>query len=55
MGQERNKAREQEPLLRAKNFEEVSQGFDEEVAFLEANRCLNCKNAKEVPSFLSDL
>ena len=64
MGQERNKAREQEPLLRAKNFEEVSQGFDEEVAFLEANRCLNCKNAKckercpvgvDIPAFIQKI
>ena len=38
-------AREQEPNIRNKNFKEVSQGYDEELALNEASRCLNCKNA----------
>ena len=37
-------AREQEPNIRNKNFKEVSQGYDEELALNEASRCLNCKN-----------
>ncbi len=37
--------REQEPQVRAKNFEEVCLGYNEEEAMAEASRCLNCKNA----------
>lgn len=33
----------QDPLVRAKNFNEVSLGFPEESAVAEANRCLTCK------------
>ena len=36
--------REQEPVVRAKNFEEVCLGYNEEEAKEEASRCLNCKN-----------
>ena len=35
---------EQEPEVRAKNFEEVCLGYTEEEAVQEASRCLNCKN-----------
>ena len=35
---------EQEPAVRAHNFEEVAQGYTEEMAITEATRCLNCKN-----------
>lgn len=35
---------EQEPLIRNKNFNEVSLGYSEETAIAEAKRCLNCKN-----------
>lgn len=38
--------REQEPAVRAKNFEEVCLGYNEEEAKEEASRCLNCKNAQ---------
>ncbi len=38
--------REQEPKVRATNFEEVCYGYNEEEAVAEAGRCLNCKNAK---------
>lgn len=34
----------QEPLIRAKNFDEVTLGYTEEMALDEAARCLNCKN-----------
>ena len=42
----RTKAREQEPLVRATNFEEVCYGFNLEEAQLEASRCLHCKNPR---------
>lgn len=35
--------REQDPMLRAKNFKEVCLGYSDEEALLEAKRCLNCK------------
>ena len=38
--------REQEPLVRAANFDEVCYGYNEEEAVEEASRCLNCKNAR---------
>lgn len=56
--------REQEPLVRAKNFEEVCLGYDEKEAVDEAERCLNCKNAQcvkgcpvsiDIPGFVSEV
>ena len=38
--------REQDPKVRAVNFEEVCLGYNEEEAVLEAARCLNCPNPK---------
>ena len=38
--------REQEPKVRAKNFEEVCLGYNREEAIEEAGRCINCKNAR---------
>lgn len=35
---------EQDPKVRARNFEEVSLGYTAEEAINEASRCLNCKN-----------
>jgi glutamate synthase (NADPH) small chain len=35
---------EADPKIRVTNFEEVSKGFDELLAFEEAKRCLECKN-----------
>lgn len=35
--------REQDPVLRASNFEEVCYGYNAEEARIEASRCLNCK------------
>ena len=55
---------EQEASIRAKNFEEVCLGYDEERAFKEANRCLGCKKPKcvsgcpvsiNIPAFISEL
>ena len=36
--------REQDPKVRATNFEEVCLGYNKEEAEAEASRCLNCKN-----------
>ena len=38
--------REQDPSVRATNFEEVCLGYNEEEALKEASRCLKCKNPK---------
>lgn len=38
--------REQDPKVRAHNFEEVCYGYDEQEALLEASRCLNCRNPR---------
>ena len=54
----------QEPSVRAHNFSEVALGYTPEIAFAEAARCLNCKNAPcvqgcpvniDIPSFISKL
>lgn len=42
--------REQDPKLRATNFEEVCLGYDKPEAMLEASRCLNCRNPRCVPA-----
>lgn len=53
--------REQEPSVRAKNFDEVCLGYNKEEAMLEATRCLKCKNPQcqkgcpvniDIPSFI---
>ena len=38
--------REQDPKVRAHNFEEVCYGYNLEEAVLEASRCLHCKNPR---------
>ena len=38
--------REQEPKVRATNFNEVCLGYNKDEAMEEASRCINCKNAK---------
>ena len=43
-GMTRVPVREQDPKVRATNFEEVCLGYNEEEAVEEAKRCLNCKN-----------
>ena len=56
--------REQEPKVRATNFEEVCLGYNEEEAVAEAKRCLNCKNAQcmkgcpvsiNIPAFIAQV
>ena len=38
--------REQDPKVRAHNFDEVCHGYNLEEAMLEASRCLHCKNPR---------
>ena len=56
--------REQDPSVRAHNFEEVCLGYDMSEATAEATRCLNCKNPKcvtgcpvniDIPGFISQV
>ena len=42
-GTPRQKKPEQDPKLRIRNFQEVSYGYDSELATTEAARCLQCK------------
>ena len=39
----RNVMPTQDARVRARNFDEVALGYDEQTAIDEANRCLNCK------------
>ncbi len=54
--------REQNPQVRAHNFEEVCYGYNKEEAMLEASRCLHCKNPRcvgacpvgiDIPGFIA--
>ncbi len=56
--------REQDPKVRATNFDEVCLGYNEEEAMAEASRCLNCKNpfcvsgcpvAINIPAFIQEV
>lgn len=56
--------REQDPAVRATNFEEVCYGYNLEEAQLEASRCLDCKNPRcvaacpvglKIPRFIAAL
>ena len=56
--------REQDPKVRATNFEEVCLGYNMEEAMEEASRCIGCKNAKcvqgcpvsiDIPSFIKEI
>lgn len=56
--------REQNPKVRATNFEEVCLGYNKEEAMEEASRCINCKNAKciagcpvsiNIPAFIHEV
>lgn len=58
----RTPVREQDPAVRAANFEEVCLGYNAEEARLEATRCLNCKLPKcrekcpvhvDIPGFIA--
>lgn len=57
----RQKMPEQDPKVRAKNFNEVPYGYPPEVAQLEASRCIQCKKPKcvegcpvgvDIPAFI---
>ena len=56
--------REQDPKVRAHNFEEVCYGYNEQEALLEASRCLNCRNPRcvehcpvgiRIPAFIAQV
>lgn len=56
--------KEQDPVIRARNFEEVSFGYENSNAEIEADRCLTCKNPKcvegcpvhiNIPAFLKEV
>ena len=56
--------REQDPKVRATNFEEVCYGYNVEEAQLESSRCLNCKNPRcvaacpvsvKIPEFIAQV
>ncbi|NLX40749.1 MAG: NADPH-dependent glutamate synthase [Bacteroidales bacterium] len=56
--------REQDPKVRATNFDEVCYGYNAEEAQAEASRCINCKNPKcvtqcpvsiKIPQFIEQI
>jgi glutamate synthase (NADPH/NADH) small chain len=56
--------REQDPKVRATNFEEVCLGYNKEEAMEEASRCIDCKNAQcmkgcpvsiDIPGFIREV
>ena len=56
--------REQDPQVRATNFDEVCLGYNKEEAMEEAARCINCKNAQcikgcpvaiNIPGFIEEV
>ncbi len=56
--------REQDPKVRATNFDEVCLGYNKEEAMAEASRCLKCKNARcmggcpvsiNIPGFIKEV
>ncbi|MCI8961019.1 MAG: NADPH-dependent glutamate synthase [Lachnospiraceae bacterium] len=56
--------REQNPKVRAANFQEVCLGYNQEEAMEEASRCLKCKNARcvsgcpvaiDIPAFIREV
>ena len=55
---------QQDPKIRATNFEEVTKGYTLEEAKKEASRCINCKNPKcvsacpvaiNIPAFIQEI
>ncbi|HSL95973.1 MAG TPA: NADPH-dependent glutamate synthase [Thermoleophilia bacterium] len=62
--EERHRMPEQDAVLRARNFSEVTYGFDRELAMAEAARCLSCKKPKcidgcpvnvDIPAFIAQI
>lgn len=60
----RQKIPEQNPAIRSKNFNEVNLGYTEEMALLEAKRCIQCKNPRcvkgcpveiDIPAFIKKI
>lgn len=60
----RQKMPEQEPKVRARNFEEVPYGYTPELALMEAQRCIQCKDPRckqgcpveiEIPQFIAKI
>ena len=60
----RQKMPEQEPKVRARNFEEVPYGYTPELAMLEAQRCIQCKDPRckqgcpveiDIPQFIAKI
>ena len=60
----RQKMPEQEPLVRAKNFQEVPYGLTPELAMKEAERCIQCKDPRcmqgcpveiDIPGFIKHI
>ena len=56
--------REQDPKVRATNFDEVCLGYNMEEAQQEASRCIKCKNARcmtgcpvaiNIPGFIKEI
>lgn len=61
---QRQKPREQDPAVRARNFDEVSFGLTEHQALVEASRCLQCKKPRcveacpvgiNIPQFIQNI
>ena len=59
---DRLKAREQDPKVRAHNFQEVCYGYNAQEALQESSRCLHCKNPRcvqacpvgiDIPGFIA--
>lgn len=64
MSLKKNEMPVQKPLVRNKNFSEVTLGYSEKQAIDEAKRCLNCKNKPcvagcpvsiDIPSFIQEV
>ncbi|MBN2536849.1 NAD(P)-binding protein, partial [candidate division WOR-3 bacterium] len=60
----RTPMREQEPKVRARNFDEVPRGYSPDEAILEAKRCLQCKKPTcvegcpvqvDIPGFIKEI